>query len=140
MSSISSIHTLIPNASIPLGYFDEDNIRFIQKKITQVLKRIFTQDILIDRGSIIRLMERAITDRIEVIVKMNQRVIMMASNEFIIHQMNVEKHLNWEQHYVLSQSLYDPSVESVKYDSQNTKLPNRLGLPKVGGTSRFYFT
>ena len=26
MSSISTIHTLVPNASIPLGYYDEDNI------------------------------------------------------------------------------------------------------------------
>jgi hypothetical protein len=140
MSSISTIHTLVPNASIPLGYFDEDNIRFIQKKVTEVLKRMFTQNILIDRASIIRLMERVILERIEVIPKMNQRVIMYASNEFIIHQLDAEKHMNWEELYPLSQRLYDPSVEIGKYDQQKIKLSNRLGFPKVGGTSRFYFT
>jgi hypothetical protein len=140
MSSISTIHTLIPNASIPLGYFDEDNIRFIQKKITEVLKRRFTQDILIDRASIIRLLDRVILERIEPIPKMNQRVIMIATNEFIIHQLDAEKHLRWEEFYPLSQRLYDPSVGNGKYDPHKTKLSNRLGVPNVGGTTRFYFT
>jgi len=140
MSTISTIHTLVPNANVPLGYFDEDNIRFIQKKITRVLSREYRQSILFDRGSIIRLMERALLDRIETVPKMNQRVVMYATNEFRNHQLEASRNLKLEAHYVESQRLYDPTVESVKYDPAKIKLANRLGLPAVGGTTRFYFT
>lgn len=140
MSTITTIHTLVPNANVPYGYFDEDNIVFIQRKIKEVLKREFKQDILIDRGSIIRLMERALLDRIETVPLMNQRVIMYAASEFRVYQLEVNKHLKWEAHYTLSQRLYDPSVEISRYDPQIVVRPNRLGNPRVGGTLRFYFT
>lgn len=140
MSTISTIHTLVPNANIPYGYYDEDNIRFVQNKIKEVLRREFKQDILIDRGGIVRLMERALLDRIETIPKMNQRAVMFATNEFRNHQLEVDKHLRWEGGYFQSQQLYDPLVNSVKYDPQRIKLANRLGYPAVGGTQRYYFT
>lgn len=140
MSTVSTIHTLAPNAAIPLGYFDEDNIRFIQDKIRRVLSREFKQAILIDRASIVRLMERTILERIETIPKMNQRVVMYAANEFRVHQLDVDKHLKWEAHYVESQRLYDPTTEVSRFDWQQLKLANRLGYPAVGGTTRFYFT
>ena len=139
MSTIATINTLVPNASIPLGYFDEDNIRFVQTKVKDVLKREFKQDILFDRASIIRLMERSLLDRIEPVPRMNERAIMYATNEFRVHQLEVDKHLKWEAHYVESQRLYDPTVEVIRYDPQKIKLANRLGYPSVGGTSRFYF-
>lgn len=140
MSTVNTIHTLVPNANIPLGYFDEDNIRFVQNKITRTLKRAYKQDILLDRGSIVRLMERALVDRVETVPKMNQRAVMYGVNEFMVHQLEVDKHLKWEAGYVESQRLYDPLVEVSRYDPQNTKMANRLGYPAVGGTTRFYFT
>ena len=140
MSTVSTIHTLVPNAVIPLGFYDEDNIRFVQDKIRTVLKRVYKQDILFDRGGVIRLMERALLDRLETVPKMNQRAVMFATNEFMVHQLNVDKHLKWEAGYFLSQQLYDPLVEVSRYDPQNVKLANRLGYPSVGGTKRFYFT
>jgi hypothetical protein len=140
MSTVSTIHTLVPNASVPLGYFDEDNIQFVQDKIKSVLKREFKQDILFDRGSVIKLMERALLDRIETVPKMNQRAVMYGTNEFRNHQLQVDKHLKWEAHYVESQRLYDPTVEISHFDPQTVKLSNRLGYPSVGGTTRFYFT
>lgn len=140
MSTLSTIHTLVPNANVPLGYFDEDNIVFIQKKIREVLKREFKQDILFDRGSIIRLMSRALLDRIDTVPFLNERTVMYATNEFRNYQIEVDKNLKLEAHYVLSQRLYDPSVEIIRYDSQLTVRPNRLGDSKVGGTTRFYFT
>jgi len=140
MSTISTALTLVPNANIPIGYFDEDNIQFIQKKIVEVLKREFKQEILIDRASIIRVMSRVLEERIEPVVKMNQRVVMTICNEFRVHQLQVDKHLKWEAHYFSSQQLYDPTVEISRYDSQNIKLANRLGWDKVGGSKRFYFT
>jgi|GEM_PF-5695544 len=140
MSTISTINTLVPNANIPLGYYDEDNIQFVQSKITEVLKREFVQDILLDRASIIRLMERALLDRIESIPRMNQRAVMYGTNEFRNHQLDVDKHLKWEAHYALSQRLYDPSVEISRYDVATSRPKTRLGQPRVGGTTRFYFT
>ena len=140
MSTISTVNTLVPNANVPLGYLDEDNIRFIQAKIKEVLKREFKQDILIDRASIIRLMNRVLEERIETVPKMNQRVVMYATNEFRVHQLDVDKHLKWEAHYVQSQRFYDPTTEVSRFDFQKTKLANRLGWPAVGGTTRFYFT
>ena len=140
MSTISTALTLVPNANIPIGYLDEDNIQFIQKKIVEVLKREFKQDILIDRASIIRVMARILEERIEPVVKMNQRVVMTICNEFRVHQLQVDKHLKWEAHYSSSQQLYDPTVEISRFDSQNIKLANRLGWEKVGGSKRFYFT
>lgn len=140
MSSVSTINTLVPNATIPYGYYDEDNIRFIQDKITEVLLRQYKQRVLIDRDSIVALMQRALVDgRIESIPKMNQRVIMMGTNEFRTHQIDVNKHLWWESHYVESQRLFDPTVASARFDPSIRMDPNRLGKPKVGGTTRFYF-
>lgn len=132
--------TLVPNAVIPIGYLDEDNIQFIQKKIIEVLKREFKQDILVNRSSIIRIMQRILEERIETVPKMNQRVIMTITNEFRVHQLDVNKHLQWEAHYTTSQLLYDPTVEVTRYDTQSIKIPNRLGAWKIGGSVRFYYT
>ncbi len=140
MSTISTIHTLVPNANIPIGYFDEDNILFIQKKIVEVLKREFKQDILVDRASIIRIMERVLLERIETVPKLNERCIMVITNEFRVHQLEVDKNLKLEAHYVSSQLFYDSTTEVVRYDPQAIKLANRLGYPRVSGTVRFYFT
>ena len=135
-----TIHTIAPNAVIPLGYFDEDNIRFVQNKIAEVLSREYNkQRVQIDREGIIRYLERAIDERLEAVPKMNQRAIMYATNEFRNHQDIIEKRLRWEENYVLSQRLYDPIAESSKADLNGIKLANRLGVPKVGGTTRFYF-
>ena len=140
MSSVSTINTLVPNATIPLGYYDEDNIRFIQDKIIEVLSREFKQKILFDRDSIVKLMERALVNgRIESIPKMNQRAVMMAANEFRNHQIDANKHLKWEAYYVESQRLFDPTVASAKFDPAITMHPNRIGKPTVGGTTRFYY-
>ncbi|HSA76322.1 MAG TPA: hypothetical protein VLE02_02135 [Nitrosarchaeum sp.] len=138
MSSTATIATLIP--SFPLGYFDEDNIQFIKRKISDVLSREYVQNVEVDDGSIIRIMQRVVEERMETVPKMNERVIMYITNDFRVHQMNVSKHLKLEAHYTQSQRLYDPTVQSSKFDNCIIKQPNRLGNPKVGGTVRFYFT
>lgn len=133
------LHTIAPSNAVPLGYLDNDNILFIQHKIAEVLNREFKQRILIDRASVIRVMQRVIEERLDTIPKMNQRVIMYICNDFRTSQIETDKHLNWEAHYTLSQRSYDPSAEVIRYDAQSIKTPNRLGLDKVGGTARFYF-
>ena len=140
MSTVSTIHTLNPGAGFPEGYFDDDNIVFVQRKISEVLKRRYRQDILFDRGGVINLMTRALMDRLESVPKMNQRAVMYGTNEFMNHQDDINKRLKWEAHYELSQRMYDPSVDIVRFDPQLTVAPNWLGRNMVGGTTRFYFT
>ena len=55
-------HTIAPGAVIPLGYFDEENITFIQAKVAEVLSREFIQKIIIDRASIVRIMQRVLSE------------------------------------------------------------------------------
>ena len=124
----------------PVGLFDEDNIGFIQSKISEVLAREYKQRILVSRGDIIRTMGKITDQFLESIPKMNQRVVMDICNDFRISQGYTDRNLKLEAHYVLSQRLYDPSVEVVRYDPSTIKLANRLGQPKVGGTSRFFFS
>lgn len=140
MSTITTLHTVADGANIPLGYMDEDNIRFLQRKIAEVLSREFRQTVKIDRASIVRVMHRVLEERIETIPKMNQRVVMYLCAEFRNHQYTVDSRLRLEAHYVHSQKLYDPTVSIVRYDPQSVKTSNRLHKPHVGGTHRFYFT
>ncbi len=142
MATISTLHTLNPNANLPYGYFDEDNIQFIQDKIVTVLSREFKQKIQIDRGSIIRIMSRVLLEKHESIPKMNQRVIMYITNEFRVYQLQLNKNMQYEGHYALSQRLYDPTTETSKFDMQSvhSNIANNLGRTQVGGTLRFYYT
>ena len=131
------LHTQFNSA--PVGLFDEDNIGFIQSKISEVLAREYKQRILISRGDIIRIMGKTAEQFLESIPKMNQRVVMDICNDFRIDQGYVDRNLKLEAGFVLSQRLYDPSVEVVRYDPSTIKLANRLGQEKVGSTHRFYF-
>ena len=124
----------------PVGLFDEENIVFIQSKISEVLAREYKQRILVSRGDIIRVMGKITDQFLESIPRMNQRVVMDICHDFRISQAYVDRNLKLEAHYVLGQRLYDPSAEVVKYDPSTVKLANRLGQSKVGGTARFFFT
>src|SRR5205809_464165 len=127
-------HTIFPGYR-PDGYFDNDNIEFLRSKVADMMKREYDQYVNIDRASVIRVMQRVMEERAEPIVKMNQRVLMYLTNEVRVHQYDARKHENWEEHYVESQRLYDPTTERGP-DLQSIKLANRLGKDRVGGTTR----
>jgi restriction endonuclease len=129
-------HTIFPGY-VPDGFFENDNIEFIRQKVADVLKLQYHQAVNIDKASIVRIMQRILERRLETIPMMNQRVIMECTNEFRNYQAQLEKHMKWEEHYIESQRLYDPTVERRSYSS--IKLSNRLGDPNVGGTMRFVF-
>lgn len=139
-SVMARVHTVFPGY-IPTGFYDEDNIHFIQNRVVEILKMRFIQDIIIDRASIIRVMQRVHSERLESIPKMNQRVLMYLTNSFITHQEEADKHLRWEDAEFGARQLYDVSAKLAATDvTYGPKFPNRLGTPSVGGTSRFYFT
>lgn len=131
-------HSVFPGG-IPEGPFDEDNLQHISATITSILRGEFNQSIVVDRESIVRVMQRVLKERIETVPKMNQRVVMYCCNDFRNHQQDLLKKLKWEEYYVQSQQLFDPSVGRGP-DMQKIKIANRLGNPRIGGTSRFYFT
>lgn len=130
-------HSIFPG-SVPEGFFDEDNIQFMRTKAAEILKGEFVQTILFDKASVIRIMQRVLWERVEPVPRMNERVIMYLTNEFRNHQGDLHKKMKWEEHYIESQRLYDPTVERGP-DLRNVKLANRLGKPRVGGTVRFMF-
>jgi hypothetical protein len=130
-------HTIFPG-NIPDGLFSNENIEFVRSKIADVLKGEFHQYINVDRASVVRIMQRVLGERLETIPKMNQRVLMYITSEYRNHQGQLHKHLKWEEHFVESQRLYDPTVERT-FDQKIIKLSNRLGKARVGGTTRFVF-
>lgn len=132
-------HTIYPGF-IPSGYFSEENVKFIQQKIVEVLQQNFTQTVNISRGDIKKIMLRILAERLEEIPMMNQRVVMTIVDEFRTHEIDVEKRLWWADRYKYTQVLQDDTEGVARYDPAGIKLANRLGEPRVGGTSRFYFT
>ena len=132
-------HTIWPGYR-PAGYFAEDNVLFIQNKIIEILGRDFTQRILIPVGDIKKIMLRVLSERLEEIPMMNQRVMMIIVSEFRNHQADVWKKLHWEKTYPHTQLLQDQTAGVSRFDIAHIKLANRLGQPRVGGTTRFYFT
>lgn len=133
-----NIHGVFSMA-VPEGYFDADNIKFIQEKLDAVLKREVGWSVTIDKASIIRLMERVIEERLETIPKMNQRVVMYGASEYKRHVMEVNKRLNWEKNYIPSQLLFDPV--GVKSNYNPIKMTTSSIYPRYKpGTTHFYFT
>jgi hypothetical protein len=133
----SLTHTIFPGA-VPDGFFDSENVEFVRRKAAELLKREYAQDINFDKASVIRIMQRILGERLEPVPRMNQRVLMTLTNEFRTYQMQLLKHMKWEDHYVESQRLYDPTTERGP-DLQAIKLAQKRGRPTVGGTVRFMF-
>jgi len=134
------VQTIFPGYR-PEGFYDKDNIEFLRQKIVDVLRNEYKQDILLDHGSLMRVMQRVHEERMETVAYMNQRVIMYVANEFRNHQNDVNKRLRWAKYYPESQKLYDPSTERGPI-LDGIKLRQRISGARdvVGGTTRFYFT
>lgn len=141
--SVNVVHTIIPGSALPEGYFDDENITFIQNKITETLAHQYAQTILISRNDIIRVMQRVLEERRESVPKLNQRVIMYITNDFRNHQIDTSKRLDWADGFPNSQKLIDPIGQTLKYDQNIIKLKSQKkydGKERVGGTLRFHFT
>jgi len=74
-------------------FFTEENVTFVQNKISEVLKNEFKQKIVIDRASIKRKMVGVFEERLESVPRMNQRLVMKACNEFRLDQAETERNL-----------------------------------------------
>ena len=132
-------HTIYPGY-LPSGYFDDDNVDFLHKKIIEILHQNFTQDIMVPKGDIKKIMLRILAERLEENPMMNQRVLMTIVNEFRNHEIDVRKRWWWAERSKNNQMLQDSTEGVARYDPLAIKLANRLGAPMVGGTSRFFFT
>lgn len=138
-----NVHTTIPGIVIPEGYFNEDNISFIQQKIINLLYVEYQQKILVSHSDIIRVMERVLYERRENVPLMNQRTVMYIVNDFRTHQIEVNRNYNWGEGFVQSQRLIDPVGETMKFDYRGIKTNDQKkwnGQSKLGGTLRFHHT
>jgi hypothetical protein len=133
-------HTIFPGF-IPEGYFSDENVQYLRSRVAELLKPTYHQTVIIDASSVIRVMSRVLEERVEPIPRMNERVLMYLRSEFINYQLEAKKHMNWEEHFIESQSLYDATTERIGYDGAIIKLANRLGKPRIGaaGAVRFMF-
>jgi hypothetical protein len=130
------VHNIAGN--VPEGFFTQENTDFLQKKIIEVLKRDYTKDIVIDKNSILRIMQRIIEGRLESIPRMNQRVVMEICSEFRQYQVDMNRKMQWESNYIESQKIYD-MVGALSSRDIEIKLGYSNSGPFVGGTTRFWF-
>lgn len=134
---LQGAHSYI-NQTIPWGYFSEENIRFIHNKVQRLFSYVFSNNLIIRRDDIIREMDKVATEYMETIPRMNERVVMNLMRDIINQNEERDKHINWLEHQMMANKLYDPTSGGVRFDPQIIKIPNRFGRPKVGsGTMRF---
>lgn len=137
-----NVHTI--SGYQPKGYFNQKNVDYIKSRVTYELSKDFKtlngtpQRVIVDTESVLRIMNRVLEEQFQTIPLMNQRVVMMLCNEIRTHQLDVHKHLKWEENYIQSQRLYDATGQK-GVDTAGIKLAHRLGKPCVGGTQRFVF-
>lgn len=130
--------TPVGGKNLPPGYFDNDNITFLEAAISSEFSKEYKNKLLLDRDSLIRVMSRVLQTRVEAVPFMNRRVIMEMMDEIRNHQLQVNTRLKWQDGYVDSQLPYD-KVGNKGVDVSAIKLSNRLGKPRVGDTLRFVF-
>lgn len=121
---------------IPHDYFVKENVDFLSKKITENIRKEIATDVTVDTGSIVRIMQRVLEQRLETLPKMNQRVIMYVVNDYLDYQLETNRNLRWADGYVQSQRLFDPTCNRGVISNWSLKI-NPKNVPT---TSRFYFT
>ena len=126
----------IGESYIPEGFFDSDNVDFIQKKITEMINKDITTKVTVPKESIARLMQRVLERRLDTVPRMNERTIMYAVNDYLNYQLETNKNLNWADGYIQSQRLFDPTCRRGVISNWTVKL-NPKHTPT---TQRFYFT
>ena len=137
------VHTIIPGSQLPEGYFDDENITYIQNRIAEILAYEYNQQIIVSRPDIIRVLERVLVERRENVPKMNRRAIMYITNDFRTHQIEVNRNLRWQDDFIYSQRNLNPVSNVARFDPQILKLNDKKkydGKERIGGTQRFYFT
>lgn len=119
-------------------FFDLENMVFIQKKLTELFKSEFKQNIVFDPASIVSAMYVVYYERIEAVPRMNYRVVMYLMAHFRNQQTENNKYLMFAESYSKSQQLFEP-YGNKGVDLAMTRGVNRLGRRKVGSTTNFVF-
>lgn len=127
-------HHVLSSSVASTGFFDADNVAFVQSKATQVLAREFRQRIVFDVASVKRVMMRVYSELLETVPQMNERVVMELTHEFRNHQLLTDQRLRYEEGYVASQMLFNPISKVAQVDVRAIKLHHG-----VGGTKGFVF-
>lgn len=127
-------HHVLSSSVRSTGFFDPDNVSFVQTKATQVLSKEFRQRIVFDIESVKRVMARVYSEMLETVPQMNERTVMELTHEFRNHQLLTNQRLRYEEGYVASQMLFNPISNVAQVDVRAIKLHRG-----VGGTKGFVF-
>jgi len=121
---------------VPEDYFTKENVEFIQKKATEMIHKDISTDVTIDTGSVIRVMQRVLEQRLEEIPKMNARTLMYLVDHYLDYQVDCNKRLWWAENYINSQRLLDQNARRGVIANWSVKRNHK----KTPTTVRFYFT
>lgn len=138
-TKLQGIFSLQPSLR-PEGYFSLENVLFLENKISDMLYSEFGNRVTFPREDVLRIMARILEERYETIPKMNRRVIMTLTHSYRTYQEQRNKHFKWEENFIFGSSIHDPVSMRTSADLKLYKPPSRFGKPRVGGTTRFYFT
>ncbi len=138
---MSYVTTIYPGYSSTVRdtYLSEKNMIFLKDKIRRELSIDFKQQVIIEDQLLSQVMHQILSERLEPVPLMNRRVIMTLVNMVKTDQIEVNKHLKWEEGYTYSQLLYDP-VSKKGIDTTAIKLSNRLGKSRIRSSNTYYFT
>jgi restriction endonuclease len=129
------VQTIYPGY-IPDDYFTKENVEWIQKRVTELIHKDISTNVTIDIGSIVRVMQRILEQRLESIPSMNQRVLMELTRHYLNYQVEANRNLYWAEMFVESQRLFDQNARRGAIANWTVKLN-----PKHSATTqRFYFT
>lgn len=120
----------------PKGYFSCKNVEFIKRKVQELVRKDFIVRMVVDDGSVVRIMQRVLEERIDGIPRMNQRVIMYIVNNYLTYQIETNKHLNWAENFSNSQKLFDCTTRRGAISNWTVYSSPKL----TPSTVRFYFT
>lgn len=117
-------------------YFSKENVLKVQTTIYQMTAKEFERPIKVDEPSIKRIMQRVIEQKVDTLEKMNERVIMILTNEIRDHFLEAERNKGWEEDYTKIGSRAPIMIMGMK----TNPITGRPREEKSGGTFRFHPT
>ena len=118
--TMAYIQTIYPGY-IPDDYFTKENVEYVQKKATELIHKDISTDVTIDTGSVVRILQRVLEQRLESIPKMNQRALMILVNSYLNYSLECNRNLWWADAYVAIPA----TIRSERQKRSNCKLDSQ---------------
>jgi hypothetical protein len=117
-------------------FYSQVNVDFLWCRIHEMIDQLFgSRVIIVSKEDIVRVMGRIYKEKIENIVRMNNRVIMFIVQDVQHHHSEAKKYMNFSENFVDGQKLIDMS-SGKGVDTKGIKNFTKFGTTNFG----FYFT